>query len=137
MKRRTIDGLLSEARARLTRVAPEHLAAEMEAGALLVDIRPVEQRQADGALPGAIVIDRNVLEWRLDPSCPHRISEVTGYDQRIILVCNEGYGSSLAAATLQDLGLDHATDMIGGFQLWLTRCRPNSGHVTLNDRLCM
>lgn len=82
----------------------------------MVDIRPVEQRQRDGELSGAVVIDRTVLEWRLDPASPDRISDVTGYDQRIILVCDEGYSSSLAAATLQDLGLHRATDLIGGYQ---------------------
>ena len=88
-------------------------------GALVVDIRPVEQRQRDGAMPGAIVIDRNVLEWRLDPRSDHRIAE-TSYDRRIVLVCNEGYASSLAAATLCELGLD-ATDLDGGYQAWLAR----------------
>jgi rhodanese-related sulfurtransferase len=79
----------------------------------------VEQRQRDGALPGAVVIDRNVLEWRLDPASDHCIAQVDGYDCRIIIVCNEGYSSSLAAATLQDLGLQRATDLIGGYQGWL------------------
>ena len=97
----------------------------MDAGALVVDIRPVEQRQRDGELPGAVVIDRNVLEWRLDPASPHRISGMTGHGQRIILVCNEGYSSSLAAATLQDLGLHQATDLIGGYQLWVAIIRGN------------
>jgi rhodanese-related sulfurtransferase len=85
-----------------------------------VDIRPVEQRQRDGELPGAIVIDRNVLEWRLDPTCPHHIPEVNCADTRIILVCNEGYSSSLAAATLVGLGLSRATDLRGGFQAWVS-----------------
>lgn len=116
---RTIDSVLAEARERLERVAPESLAQAVEAGALVVDIRPSEQRLRDGDLPGAIVIDRNVLEWRLDPASPHRIADVDGYDQRIILVCNEGYASSLAAAALQDLGLHRATDLVGGYQDWL------------------
>jgi len=124
VQRRTVDDLLIEARARLVRVNPEHLDAEREAGALVIDIRPVEQRQRDGSLPGAVVVDRNVLEWRLDPASPHRISGVTGYDQRIILVCNEGYSSSLAAATLQELGLHRATDLIGGYRQWLASSRP-------------
>jgi rhodanese-related sulfurtransferase len=114
-----IDALLARARARLDRVTPAMLAREAAAGALVVDIRPVEQRERDGMLPGAVVIDRNVLEWRLDPTCPHRLPQVTGPDHRIVLVCNEGYGSSLAAATLQDLGLHRATDLDGGFQAWL------------------
>ena len=85
---------------------------------MVVDIRPFEQRNRDGELPGSVVIDRNVLEWRLDPSSPYRIGEVTGYEQRIVLVCNEGFSSSLAAATLQRLGLRRATDLIGGYQAW-------------------
>ena len=111
-----IDIMLARARAQLDRVPPEALSAEVVAGALVVDTRPLEQRQRDGDLPGAIVIDRNVLEWRLDPTSPHRIPEVTGPDQRIIVVCNEGYSSSLAAATLRHLGLHRATDLAGGFQ---------------------
>ncbi|MEI6736688.1 MAG: rhodanese-like domain-containing protein, partial [Actinomycetes bacterium] len=108
-----------EARQSLLRVTPEQLSGERENGTLIVDIRPVEQRQRDGDLPGAIVIDRNVLEWRLDPSSEHRIPQVTGYDIRIVVVCNEGYSSSLAAAVLQKLGLHQAADMIGGYQAWL------------------
>jgi rhodanese-related sulfurtransferase len=115
---RTIDELLAEARARLDRVLPEALEAERAGGALVVDIRPVEQRTRDGELPGAVVIDRNVLEWRLDPASPNRIAEATGYDRRVIIVCNEGYSSSLAAATLQEIGLRRATDLDGGFQAW-------------------
>jgi rhodanese-related sulfurtransferase len=88
------------------------------AGALVVDIRPVEQRRRDGDLPGALVIDRNVLEWRLDPTSPYRTLDVAR-DRRVIIVCDEGYSSSLAAATLQELGLPRATDLVGGFQAWL------------------
>jgi rhodanese-related sulfurtransferase len=112
----SVDDLLRAARARLHRVQPEDLPAEMAAGALVVDIRPVDQRLRDGDLPGAVVLDRNVLEWRLDPTCPHHIPEVIDAQRRIILVCNEGYGSSLAAAVLQDLGLHRAADLVGGFQ---------------------
>ena len=90
----------------------------MRAGALVVDIRPVEQRQRDGELAGAVVVDRNVLEWRLDPTSPHRIPQA-GADRRVILVCNEGYQSSLAAATLQQLGVRRATDLEGGYQALL------------------
>ena len=85
----------------------------------MVDVRPVEQRQRDGVLPGALVIDRNVLEWRLDPSSPYRVAEMTSRDLRVIIVCNEGYSSSLAAATLRRLGLHRATDLVGGFQALL------------------
>jgi rhodanese-related sulfurtransferase len=115
----SIDDLLAAARARLDRVEAADLEAERAAGALVVDIRPVEQRSRDGELAGAVVIDRNVLEWRLDPACEHRIDEVTGPDQRVIIVCNEGYQSSLAAATLRDLGLHRATDLVGGYQALL------------------
>jgi len=113
-----IARLLDEARAGLDRVRPEHLAREIEDGALVVDIRPAEQRRRDGALPGALAVDRNVLEWRLDPTSPDRLPEVGDPEQRVIVVCNEGYSSSLAAGTLQDLGLHRATDLIGGFQAW-------------------
>jgi rhodanese-related sulfurtransferase len=86
--------------------------------ALVVDTRPIEQRERDGEIPGALIIDRNVLEWRLDPASAHRVPEVTDYDQRIVVVCNEGYASSLAARSLQRIGLHNATDLAGGFQAW-------------------
>lgn len=111
-----VDGLLERARAGLDRVLPVELAGEMASGALVVDTRPVDQRVRDGGLPGAIVIDRNVLEWRLDPSCPSRLALADDPDGRIIVVCNEGFSSSLAAATLQQLGLRNATDLVDGFQ---------------------
>jgi len=113
-----IDKLLAHARSNLDRVPVEDLADEVAQGAIIIDIRPLEQRRRDGDLPGAIVIDRNVLEWRLDPSSPHRLPIATGADLRLIIVCNEGYSSSLAAATLQELGLRSATDLVGGFQAW-------------------
>jgi rhodanese-related sulfurtransferase len=115
-----IDALLAQARAVLDRVEPENLDDELEAGAVLIDIRPVEQRQRDGELTGAIIIDRNVLEWRLDPTSPDRLPVASSADIRYILVCNQGYNSSsLAAATLRDLGLSRATDLVGGFQALL------------------
>jgi rhodanese-related sulfurtransferase len=126
-ERRTIDEILDAARARLDRIAPEMLRRAQADGALVVDTRSVEQRLRDGELPGAVVIDRNVLEWRLDPACDHRIADVTGYDVHIVIVCNEGYSSSLAAAQLQDLGLHRATDLIGGFQAWLDLERHQDG----------
>jgi rhodanese-related sulfurtransferase len=116
----SIDDILTHARARLDRVAPEDLERERLNGAVIIDTRPVQQRTRDGELPGAIVIDRNVLEWRLDPSCVHHIADVT-HDTRIVIVCNEGYSSSLAAALLHDIGLHRATDLIGGYQAWLAR----------------
>jgi rhodanese-related sulfurtransferase len=79
---------------------------------------PAEQRRRDGEVPGALVVDRNVLEWRLDPGCPHRVAEVTGPDQVVIVMCAEGFSSSLAAVSLQDVGLRHATDLEGGFEAW-------------------
>ncbi len=117
-----IDEILEEVRRRLPH---RPTAAELDAlrarGALLVDIRPVEQRARDGELPGAVVVDRNVLEWRLDPTSPHRIPEVTGLDQEVVVVCNEGYASSLAALGLQQLGFHRATDLDGGIQAVLRR----------------
>lgn len=111
----TIDELLASARAEMTRIPPEALASEQVAGALVIDIRPVEQRNRDGELPGALVIDRNVLEWRLAPSSPNRVVDL-GRERKVIVVCNEGYQSSLAAATLRRLGVMQATDLIGGYQ---------------------
>ena len=116
-----IDALLAAARARLERVSPDDLPGEVALGAVVVDMRPIEQRLRDGELRGAIVVDRNVLEWRLDPTCPYHLPQVSNAETRIILVCNEGYGSSLAAATLQDLGLHRATDLVGGFQALIRR----------------
>ena len=113
----TVNELLARARRQLVRIEPDQAAAELEDGALLVDIRPAEQR-AEGEIPGATVIERNVLEWRLDPASPSRIAAVAGYDIRLIVICNEGYSSSLVAATLQELGLVNATDVVGGFQAW-------------------
>ncbi|ASN53248.1 sulfurtransferase [Sinomonas sp. R1AF57] len=115
----TIDQLLIQSRLGLERVLPEDLDREVSAGALVVDTRPIDQRDRDGDLPGAIVIDRNVLEWRLDPSSPSRLPIADDYSRRIVIVCNEGYSSSLAAYTLQQLGLTRATDLVGGFQAWL------------------
>ena len=110
--------LLNQARARLDRFDPTQLCTEY-GGALIVDIRPAEQRSRCGVLPGAVAIDRNVLEWRFDPSCEHHIAEADDYEMRIVMVCNEGYQSSLAAAQLRAIGLHRATDLIGGFQSWL------------------
>jgi len=118
-----IDALLERARAGLDRVQPTDLSREVAAGAVIVDTRPVEQRARDGELPGALVVDRNVLEWRLDPTSSHRLPEAADSDVRYIIVCNEGYSSSLAADTLRKLGLHRATDLVGGFQEW-ARTRP-------------
>jgi rhodanese-related sulfurtransferase len=115
---RSIADFLADARALLNRVSPAGARAAADLGALLVDIRPSELRIRDGAIPGALAIDRNVLEWRLDPASPDRMPEMTSYDAVIVLVCDEGYASSLAAATMHQLGLRNATDLVGGFQAW-------------------
>jgi rhodanese-related sulfurtransferase len=114
----TLDELIERARRDLVRVEPEQAAAEFAGGALLVDIRPADQRLEGGLVPGATVIDRNVLEWRLAPDSEWRIDAVDGPKTRVIVLCNEGYSSSLAAATLKELGLVNATDVVGGFQAW-------------------
>ena len=121
---RTIDELLAQVRARIGRIEPTEVAARTAAGALLVDTRPWEQRVRDGGVPGAVVVDRNVLEWRLDPASPDRIPQVTGYDLEVILLCNEGYSSSLVADTLRTLGLTRAVDVIGGFVAWVAAGLP-------------
>ncbi|MDP9335418.1 MAG: rhodanese-like domain-containing protein [Actinomycetota bacterium] len=115
---RTVDELLDEARASIRRVTATEAERAAANGALLVDIRPSEQRSRDGTIPGALTIDRNVLEWRLDPVGADRIPQVTSHDEVVIVVCDEGYASSLAASSLQQLGLHLATDVIGGFQAW-------------------
>lgn len=112
-----IDEYLETVRSGLDRVAVDDLDAEIEAGAILVDIRPVEVRSRDGVMPGAMIIDRNVLEWRLDPTCDWRAVDVRE-GQRVILFCSDDYASSLAAATLQELGISGATDLVGGFRAW-------------------
>ena len=119
-----VEQLLAKARARLDRVTPREALAEQRAGALLVDTRTFEQRRDGGLIPGALVVDRTVFEWRLDPSSPWHIPEVTGHDVRVIVVCRQGYSSSLAAAALLDLGLARATDVIGGFEAWQSEGLP-------------
>jgi rhodanese-related sulfurtransferase len=114
---RTIDELLAAARSRLDRVSPQQAMAAGRAGALIVDIRPAAQRAAEGEVPGTLVIERNVLEWRFDPASAGRLPQA-GYDLRVIIMCSEGYTSSLAAAALQDLGIRNATDLDGGFRAW-------------------
>ena len=114
----SIDDVLAEARAALDRVGPAEAYERQRAGALLVDTRPAAQRAEQGEIPGAIVIERNVLEWRVDPRSAHRIPEVVDHQTEIIVVCSEGYSSSLAAASLQRLGLEKATDLDGGFVAW-------------------
>ena len=115
---RSIDELLAQVRGRIGRVEPAEAAARLADGALLVDTRPWEQRRRDGDVPGAVVIDRNVLEWRLDPASPWRIPQATGHDLEVIVLCNQGYSSSLVADTLRTLGLHRAVDVVGGFEAW-------------------
>jgi rhodanese-related sulfurtransferase/predicted metal-dependent enzyme (double-stranded beta helix superfamily) len=116
--RRSIDDVLRAARARLQRVSPEQAYSAIDAGGVIVDIRPAAQRVQEGEIPGALIVERNVLEWRFDPASDARLAAATGYDLHLIVVCSEGYTSSLAAAALQDLGLIRATDIIGGFHAW-------------------
>jgi rhodanese-related sulfurtransferase len=115
---RSIEEILAAARDRLARVTPPEAASEAAAGAVLVDIRPAWQRAAAGEVPGSWIIERNHLEWRLDPASAARLPWVSGYGHRIIVICQEGYTSSLAAAALLDLGLSRATDVAGGFAAW-------------------
>jgi len=114
---RSIDEILGEARARLRRLGPRDAIEAMRAGALLVDIRTQAQRAEQGLVPGALRIERNVLEWRFDPRSPAKLPQAA-YDLRVIVMCVEGYTSSLAAASLQDLGVAGATDLAGGFRAW-------------------
>ena len=113
-----IDDLLAAARARLHRLGPREVAAALREGAVLVDIRPAAQRAEHGEIPGAVLIERNVLEWRLDPRSDARLPFADRYDLEVIVTCQEGYTSSLAAAALQDLGLHRATDLDGGYAAW-------------------
>ena len=119
MAAKRVEELLQDARARLQRITPEQAHVEhRDHGALIVDTRTFEQRRAQGLIPGALVIDRTVFEWRLDPAGEHHVAGVTDHDVRIIVICRQGYSSSLAAASLHDLGLVRATDVIGGFDAW-------------------
>jgi len=123
-----IDGLLELVREGLDRVEPAEAYKAARAGeALLVDIRYAALRGRDGLIPGALVVERNELEWRLDPRGSHRAPEATSHDLRIVVVCNEGYASSLAVASLHQLGLHRATDLVGGFQAWKAAGLPVTG----------
>lgn len=114
-----VDDLLERVRAGYARMEARDAYEAARAGeALLVDIRYAALRERDGLIPGALVVERNELEWRLDPRGSHRAPEATGHDLRIVVICNEGYASSLAAASLHRLGLHRATDLVGGFQAW-------------------
>jgi rhodanese-related sulfurtransferase len=126
---RTIDQVLAAAREGLDRVTPQQAAQAVAEGALLVDIRPAAQRADEGEIPGALIIERNVLEWRFDPASDARVPQAS-YDLRVIVVCSAGYTSSLAAAALQELGVHHATDLDGGFVAWKAAGLPTRpGHA--------
>ena len=116
-QRTTIAHVLNSARERLVRLTPTQAQNAWHSGAVVVDIRPAAQRAAEGELPGALVIERNVLEWRFDPASDARLA-IAAYDLQVIVLCQEGYTSSLAAASLQDLGIQRATDVIGGYAAW-------------------
>ena len=113
-----VGAIVDLARQRLDRLGPAEAFEAVRAGALLVDIRPQAQRAAEGLVPGALHVERNVLEWRFDPASDARLPQATGYGQQVIIMCSQGYASSLAAASLQDLGLVNATDLAGGFMAW-------------------
>jgi rhodanese-related sulfurtransferase len=118
MGARSIDEILAEARTRLRRIGPDDAHAAMSLGAVLVDIRTQAQRAEQGVVPGALHVERNVLEWRFDPQSAAKLPQATGYDVQVILFCVDGYASSLAAVDLQELGLARATDLAGGFHAW-------------------
>jgi len=121
-----IDAVLATARARLKRLPPSELPTALRRGAVLVDIRPQEQREREGSVAGALVIERNVLEWRCDPTSDAKLPQAVDDDVEWIVVCSEGYTSSLAAAALHDLGLHRATDVIGGYQALRRDALPGS-----------
>lgn len=118
-ERAGIDEVLERVRQGYERIEPGGAYAAAQVGdALLVDIRYAALRERDGLIPGALVVERNELEWRLDPLGSHRLPEAADHDLRVVVICNEGYASSLAAASLHQLGLHRATDLVGGFQAW-------------------
>ena len=122
---RSIDTILAEARTRLIRLDPVAAYDALSRGAVIVDIRPAAQRAAEGEVPGALIVERNVLEWRFDPSSDARL-DIAAYDLEVIVLCQEGYTSSLAAVALQDLGIRRATDVDGGFAAWRQVGLPSS-----------
>jgi rhodanese-related sulfurtransferase len=124
---RGIDDILAAARTRLDRLTPEAAHVANRQGAVLVDIRPAAQRACNGEIPGALVIERNVLEWRFDPRSAARLPIADRYDLPVVIFCQEGYTSSLAAAALQDIGLHRATDVAGGFAAWRLAGLPSFG----------
>ncbi|MGH3670598.1 MAG: rhodanese-like domain-containing protein [Pseudonocardiaceae bacterium] len=120
----SVEEMLARARAQLRRLTAAQAREAVAAGAVLVDIRPHWQRAEEGEIPGALLVERNHLEWRFDPECDARLPQAVGYDVQVIVICSEGYTSSLAAASLHALGLRNATDVIGGFRSWHTQALP-------------
>jgi rhodanese-related sulfurtransferase len=123
---KSIADVLAEARSKIRRLPPLEAQRAVTGGALLVDIRPAGQRRREGGIPGALIIERNLLEWRLDPSSDTVIPEVKGHEQQIIIFCSEGYTSSLAAAALKELGFESAADLGGGFLAWKSAGLPTT-----------
>ena len=124
---KSIDQLLEEARSRISRVTPHEAVRRVADGAVLVDIRPQSQREAEGEVPGALVVERNHLEWRFDPQSDARLPQATGYDVDVVVLCQEGYTSSLAADALRSLGLSKASDVVGGYRAWAAGGLPTTG----------
>jgi rhodanese-related sulfurtransferase len=132
---RTVDDLLADRRRTLQRLTPRQAHDAVAAGAVIVDIRPEAQRRAEGEIllrSGCLVVERNVLEWRLDPASPARLP-IAAYDLHAVILCSEGYASSLAAAGLQELGVTRATDIIGGFRAWATEGLPTTADRHLEE----
>jgi rhodanese-related sulfurtransferase len=116
--RRSVHDVLAAARARYTRLEPVQAHIAMTHGSLLIDVRDSDQRRRDGTIPGALIVDRTVLEWRFDPESGATHPQITGVGQSLILICNQGYSSSIAVASLLDLGATDVTDVVGGFEAW-------------------
>jgi rhodanese-related sulfurtransferase len=129
LPRRTIDDVLADARAGIVRLSPTQAAERHAAGAVLVDIRPAAQRAAEGEIPGSLVIERNVLEWRFDPASTGALPDAS-LEREIVVFCSEGYTSSLAAAALVELGIARTTDLEGGFLRWRADGFPTSATVS-------
>ncbi len=126
-------GMLARAEAELDRLTPGQAFAEQQAGAILVDVRTARQRAESAGLPGALAIDLTILPWRVDPTFSYRIPEATAWDVRWILVCRHGYSSALAAWNLREMGVDRATDVVGGFEAWVADGLPTT-HVAADER---
>jgi rhodanese-related sulfurtransferase len=122
----TVGDLLDAARARLERLEPAAAQAAAASGALIIDTRCAELRSEEGVIPGSVHVPLSVLYWRLDPTSGHSDPALTDPDRQVILICAHGYSSSLAAATLQDLGYPRATDVIGGFEAWVAAGLPTT-----------